>query len=113
MDGANAAQYLLRVVMPLSKPVFAVVALYYMVGHWNDYTSALYYIYKEDLYPLQSVLKNLLVSGKLLSDQMGLDYESIEKAIAQAELMKYGVIMVASVPMLCVYQCVVYMYLLK
>lgn len=102
LDGANAAQYLWRVVLPLSKPVFAVVGLYYMVGNWNNYTKALYYIYNEDLYPLQSVLRQLLISSKLVHD-LAMDAEEMAEAIEQAQLMQYGVIIVAALPMLCVY----------
>jgi len=103
LDGANAAQYLWKVVLPLSKAVFAVVGLYYMVGHWNHYLGALYYIYDDNLVPLQSVLKRLLIGSKMLSDLMTLDPEAAELALRRAQIMQYGVIMVAAVPMLCVY----------
>lgn len=68
LDGANAAQYLVKVVLQLSKPVLAVVSLYYFVGHWNDYYTALIYIYDKDLYPLQTILKNLLVDVTATTD---------------------------------------------
>lgn len=103
LDGANSAQYLWRVVLPLSKAVFAVVGLYYMVAHWNNYTNALYYLYKDDLYPLQAVLRRLLIGSKLLADLMATDPEAAEVALKQAQLMQYGVIIVAALPMLCVY----------
>lgn len=103
LDGANAAQYLIKVVLPLSKPVFAVVGLYYMVGHWNNYAKALYYIYDADLYPLQSILRRLLIGSKLLQDVMSQDPEAIEMAAKNAQLMQYGIIIVAALPVLCVY----------
>ena len=102
LDGANSAQYLVKVVLPLSKAVFAVVGLYYMVGHWNNFTNALYYLYDDKLYPLQSVLRNLLISGKLMAE-MAADPEAAEEAYKQAQALKYCVIIAASVPMLCVY----------
>lgn len=102
LDGANAAQYLYKVVLPLSKSVFAVVGLYYMVGHWNDFANALYYLYDEELYPLQSVLRNLLISSKLMAD-MASDPEAWQEAYNEAQSMKYCVIIAASLPMLCVY----------
>lgn len=52
LDGANAFQFLMKVVLPLSKPIIAVVALYYAVGHWNDFYTALLYINDQDLLPL-------------------------------------------------------------
>jgi len=102
LDGANDAQYLVKVVMPLSKPVFAVVGLYYLVGHWNNYTRALYYVYNDKLLPLQNVLRRLLISGKLLEDVMS-DPEMVQEAVRQSQLMQYGVIIIASLPVLCIY----------
>ena len=102
LDGANAAQYLFKVVLPLSKPVFAVVGLYYAVGYWNNYTNSLYYIYDRDLAPLQSVLRDLLLSSKMLVD-MTQDVETMELAVKQAQTMKYGVIIVAALPMMILY----------
>jgi len=55
IDGASPMKYLLKVVLPLSKPVLSVVALYYAVGHWNSYFPALKFLYKRELYPLQMV----------------------------------------------------------
>jgi len=103
LDGANSAQYLIRVVLPLSKPVLAVVGLYYAVAHWNSYQSALYYIYDEKKYPLQSVLRELLMSTKMMQDQIAMDYESVAEAMEMANTMKYSVIILACLPMLCVY----------
>ncbi len=105
LDGANSAQYLWRVVLPLSKPVLAVVGLYYAVSHWNDYYNALIYLYKAELYPLQTVLRNLLISAQaLVNDTSGItDAAAIEEAFNRAMTMKYSVIVVAAVPMLCIY----------
>ena len=102
LDGANSAQYLVKVVLPLSKAVFAVVGLYYMVSHWNNFTNALYYVYDTSLYPLQNVLRDLLMSSRLTADLLE-DPEAYEIAYKQTLLMKYCVILVATVPMLCVY----------
>lgn len=102
LDGANAAQYLVKVVLPLSKAVFAVVGLYYMVSHWNNYTKALYYLYDDALYPLQNVLRDLLMSAKMTAD-LATDPEVAEEAYELSQNMKYCVIIAAAVPMLCVY----------
>ena len=102
LDGADAAQYLVKVVLPLSKAVFAVVGLYYMVSHWNNYTKALYYIYDKSKYPLQMVLRELLMSTRMLED-MTTDPELMPLALEQSQLLKYCVIIAAALPMLCVY----------
>lgn len=102
LDGANSAQYLIKVVLPLSKPVMAVIGLYYAVSYWNNYTKALYYIYDSEKYPLQMVLRSLLTASKLV-DELTYDPEYVETVLQQAQLMKYSTIILASVPMLCVY----------
>jgi len=102
MDGANAFHYLCKIVLPLSKAVFAVVGLYYMVGNWNNYTKALYYIYDDSMAPLQIIVRRLVMSSKILAD-MATDPEMMEELIEQTQLMQYGIIIVASVPVLCVY----------
>lgn len=102
LDGANPAQYLFRVVLPLSKSVFAVVGLYYAVGYWNNYTKGLYYIYDRDLMPLQNILRDLLMSTKMLVD-VTMDPEVAQMMFEQAQSMKYGVIIVAALPMMMLY----------
>jgi len=103
LDGANSAQYLVKVVLPLSKPVLAVVGLYYGVAHWNDFYNALLYLYDESLYPLQYILRNILYSYNLENDSIALSNLSTEK-LAMAKLtMKYSLVVVASLPMLCIY----------
>ena len=63
LDGANTFQLLIKVVLPLSKPILAVIGLYYAVGHWNDFYTALIYINDKSLLPLQSFLRDLLMSN--------------------------------------------------
>lgn len=102
LDGAGQGNYLIRILLPLSKPVFAVVGLYYAVGYWNSYTKGLYYIYDRNLLPLQNILRELLTSSKMVSD-MAEDPEAMKEAIEVAQSMKYGVIIVAALPMMCLY----------
>jgi len=102
LDGANATAYLVKVVLPLSKPVFAVVGLYYAVAYWNNYTKGLYYIYDQNLMPLQNILRDLLLSAELMTDLME-DPKLAQQAYEQAQLMKYGVIIVVALPMMCLY----------
>ena len=104
LDGANSFQYLMRVVLPLSKPIIAVIALYYAVGHWNDFYTALIYLYNEDLMPLQSFLRDMLMSTKMtLNNLSGLDTATVELKTHLAQTLKYSVIIVSTVPVLCIY----------
>ena len=103
LDGANSAQYLWRVVLPLSKPVLAVVGLYYLVGHWNDYRSALIYIYNDKLYPLQTALRTILSNTASIDTTDISELEELYRMYQQATQMKYCVIIAAAIPMLCVY----------
>ena len=102
LDGANAAQYLVKVVLPLSKPVIAVVGLYYAVSHWNAYYSALLYLQDLDLYPLQSILRNIMNSTQMINDP-SLSAEEIDAMVRLEMTMKYSVIVAAAFPMLCLY----------
>ena len=104
-DGANSFQYLVKVVLPLSKPIIAVIALYYAVGHWNDYFTALIYINKTGLMPLQSFLRDLLMSNKLtMGNSMGgLDAATAEAKMQLSQTLKYSAIIVSTVPVLCIY----------
>ena len=105
LDGANSFQYLVKVVLPLSKPIIAVIALYYAVGHWNDYFTALIYINKTGLMPLQSFLRDLLMSNKLtMGNSMGgLDGATAEAKMQLSQTLKYSAIIVSTVPVLCIY----------
>ena len=101
LDGANSFQYLMRVVLPLSKPIIAVIALYYAVGHWNDFYTALIYINKQEYMPLQSFLRDILMSNKMtLNDMQGLDAAAAEARMRLAQTLKYSVIIVSTVPVL-------------
>ena len=106
LDGANALQYLIRIVLPLSKPILAVVGLYYAVGHWNDFYTALIYITNEELLPLQSFLRDILMSNKMTmstASLQGMDAATAEARMQLAQTLKYSVIIVSTVPVLCVY----------
>ncbi len=102
LDGANSGQYLVKIVLPLSKSVFAVVGLYYAVAYWNNYTKGLYYIYDRDLLPLQNVLRDLLNSTRMVTD-LAEDPEAAKLAYEAAQSMKYGVIIAAALPMMILY----------
>lgn len=102
IDGCSNTGVLLHVVLPLSKPIIAVMVLFYGVGHWNDFFSALIYITKSQLYPLQLVLRTILVQNSI-SDQMMSDVESIAAREMLVESIKYALIIVSTLPIMMLY----------
>lgn len=107
LDGANTAQYLFKVVLPLSKPILAVITLFYAVGHWNDFYSALIYINSQQLMPLQSVLRKLLLSTQMtLQITSSMSPDDIMRKTQLAQTLKYSSIIVSTVPVLCLYPLV-------
>lgn len=102
MDGCSDTKYFFKVVLPLSKASIAVITLYYMVAHWNSYFNALMYLDDRSMIPLQLVLREILVNNTINSD-MFMDPELMEAKQGVAELLKYSLIIVSSLPILCVY----------
>ncbi|MDR1704921.1 MAG: carbohydrate ABC transporter permease [Clostridiales bacterium] len=109
IDGCSEIKTLLRVVLPLSKPIVATMALFYGVGHWNQYFQALIYIRDKNLYTLQLVIRNLLLESKNLLNNlvqaggMGMSQEYLSEVSQRAETLKYAVIVVSTLPVLLVY----------
>lgn len=102
MDGCSDTNYFFSIVLPLSKASIAVIALYYAVGHWNSYFSALMYLNDRSKIPLQLVLREILVNNQVSADMI-IDPELYEKKQNVAQLLKYSLIVVSSVPIICVY----------
>lgn len=100
MDGANDFAILFRIIIPISLPVFAVMVLYYGVSHWNSWFHALIFLRDRELYPLQLILREILISGETAGMITGA--ESADMSML-SETLKYAAIMVATVPILCVY----------
>jgi putative aldouronate transport system permease protein len=100
LDGASHLTILFRIFLPLSMPVVAVMILYYGVGHWNAWFNAMLFIRDRDLYPLQLVLREILVQNDTNAMLVGTD--SFDRGLA-AETLKYAVIMVATLPVLALY----------
>jgi putative aldouronate transport system permease protein len=100
IDGANDFTILFRVVLPLSLPALAVVVLFYAVGHWNAYFNALVYIRSRDLYPLQLVLREILITSNVESMTTGV---SSGDAFQVGQTIKYATIVVATLPILVIY----------
>ena len=101
IDGCSDFRYLISVVLPLSKPIIAVIALFYAVQHWNTYFDALIYLRDHGLHPLQIVLREILVLQEV---EMGdIDLHEYYKLMGLKELLKYALIVVAAFPILIVY----------
>ena len=101
IDGCGNLRYFFSFVIPLSKAIFAVIALWSAVGQWNAYFNALIYIHSEELRPLQLVLRNILISNQMISNM------TVGTAAAEAQrntfLIKYGIIVLSSAPIMCLY----------
>ena len=102
VDGCNIFQYFISVVLPLSKAIIAVIVLYYAVYHWNAFFNGLVYINNVKLYPLQLILRDILISGQTI-DASITDPEMIKRLEQIARTIKYGVIIVSSLPVLLIY----------
>lgn len=102
LDGANDLFILWRVVVPLSKPVIAVMILFYGVGHWNSWFPASIYFQDRTLYPLQLVLREILISSSTENMTTSMGGAAVDQS-TYGEAIKYSTIMIATVPILCVY----------
>jgi multiple sugar transport system permease protein/putative aldouronate transport system permease protein len=102
IDGANDFRFLRDIVLPLSGPIIAVNALFYAVGHWNSYFDALIYLTDKSLFPLQLILREILVQNQTNLRMTG-DVTSMLARENLADLLKYALIVVATVPLLLVY----------
>ncbi|WP_194542830.1 carbohydrate ABC transporter permease [Paenibacillus sp. JZ16] len=100
IDGCSDIRYIFSVVLPLAKPIIAVLSLMYAVGQWNAYFDALIYLKSQSLYPLQLILRSILILG---SGTGNMDAGEMVKQQQMAELMKYSLIVVASLPVLVIY----------
>lgn len=98
LDGCNYTCYLLKIVLPLSLPILAVVGLYYAVGHWNNYFDALIYLRSRDKQSLQLVLRDILFANQVNSGD-GSYSESSKLGVT----IKYSVIVVSCIPMMIAY----------
>lgn len=109
IDGCGEWRLFYAIMLPLSMPIVATMALFYGVAHWNQFFAALLYISDQKLYPLQLVLRNLLLAGQNAMTDMvsggssGMDPKYIADLMQRAEILKYAVIIVATLPILAVY----------
>ena len=101
MDGCSDLRFLWSVVLPLSKPIIAVLVLMYAIFQWNSYFDAMLYLKSEGLFPLQVVLRNILILNTNTSATI--DAQKLMDMKQLSELMKYSLIVVASLPVLIIY----------
>ncbi|WP_337098394.1 carbohydrate ABC transporter permease [Paenibacillus sp. YIM B09110] len=102
IDGCSNTRFFFSMVLQLSKPIIAVMVLYHVVGFWNGFFDAMIYLNEESKYPLQLVLRNILVQNQVNGSMM-IDVESYAAKLRVTELIKYGVIIIASLPLLILY----------
>ena len=101
LDGCNDLMTLCKIVLPLSLPVLATFGLFYAVGHWNSYFSAMIYLTDDKMYPLQLILRNIIVTAETSASDMSLMDPNFVEPPKQS--IKMAVIVVATVPIMCVY----------
>ena len=103
LDGCDDYRYLWQIAIPLSTPALAVVCLYYAVAHWNTFFNAYIYLQNKELFPIQVVLRDILLVGRV--DTVSVEVTNGDSANAQLmnELLKYSLVVVASLPMAIIY----------
>ena len=109
IDGCTQSRFFFQIALPLSKAIIAIMVLYYGVGHWNSYFSALLYISDQDKYPLQLVLRNILITNQTALSQTATTAAARAALQEQQQLidvMKYSLIIISSVPVLILYPLV-------
>ena len=100
IDGANDISILWRIVLPLAKPIMATLLLFYAVGHWNDFFSALIYLDEKRKWPMTMILRSILIIGRMgeaTNETLETDFAVVEQTI------KYATVMVSTLPILMVY----------
>lgn len=102
IDGCSNIRFLTRIVLPLAKPLLAVLVLFYAVYHWNAFFDAFIYLKEKRLYPLQLILREILVANQV-DPMMMSNIAELEKLQGLMELLKYAIIVVASLPVLALY----------
>ncbi|NOU94784.1 ABC transporter permease subunit [Paenibacillus sp. LMG 31456] len=102
LDGCTDFQFVWKIVLPLSGPITAVITLFYAVGHWNSFFNALIYLKSQNLYPLQLVLRDILVQNDVDLNML-VDVQEAAKREGLRELLKYSLIIVATAPLMIVY----------
>lgn len=103
IDGCSDFGILFKIILPLSKPILAVLALYYAVGHWNDFFNAMIYVNDKNLQTLQVFLREILLLNQNIDLETLADPQELQAQLQLANVMKYSLIIIASVPLMVVY----------
>jgi ABC-type glycerol-3-phosphate transport system permease component len=102
LDGCSDIGTLFRVILPVSGSIIAVLVLFYAVGNWNAYFDAFIYLTEKRLYPLQVILRNILIQNEITPSLMA-NMEAMERIQGLQDLLKFSLIVVASGPVLIIY----------
>ena len=102
VDGCDDFRFFAKFVLPLSKAIIAVIAMQYAIGHWNSYFNAFIYLSNENYYPLQIYLRKILLLSQIAASET-MDADMAAAIQGLSDLLKYSLIVVATVPILCVY----------
>lgn len=108
IDGASDIRFMWQIVIPMSEPIIAVLVLWSVVGTWNSYFNALLFLNSQSLYPLQLVLRQLLILGNVTASGLGMAGATVSARQMQlfrdmSELLQYSLIIVSTAPMLIIY----------
>jgi multiple sugar transport system permease protein/putative aldouronate transport system permease protein len=103
MDGCTDFRFFVRIVIPLSTPIIAVLSLWVVVGLWNSYFGPMIYLNSQEEYPLQLVLRRILLLSQVNLNQSNIDPETIRKNQYLGEMLKYGTIIISTLPLMIVY----------
>ena len=103
MDGCTDFRFFVRIVIPLSTPIIAVLSLWVVVGLWNSYFGPMIYLNSQEKYPLQLVLRRILLLSQVNLNQSNIDPETIRKNQYLGEMLKYGTIIISTLPLMIVY----------
>lgn len=102
IDGCSDIRYFTTIVLPLSKAIMAVLVLFYGVGHWNSYFNPMLYLNTRELYPLPIILKEILIANQI--DPSTVTDPELQLRIAQtADVIKYALIVVSTIPVMIIY----------
>jgi putative aldouronate transport system permease protein len=102
IDGASDLKIFLRIILPLSKPIIFVLALYAFIGQWNAYFDAMIYLDDRELYPLQLVLRSILIQNEVQPGMVA-DIQARNELMRISEMIRYSSIVIASLPLLIMY----------
>ncbi len=104
IDGCSNTRFIVKIVVPISKPILAVMALFYASARWNEYMNCLMFLTDRNKFSLQVFLREILVQTEYAAGMMtGSDLKAVEEAQLLRETLKYSLIIIASIPMILIY----------